>query len=141
MAGKEKRTWQHVLKYRHIKANQRTVLRYYRTWRKERGLPDRCDNPSCVFHTKKLEWNSEKLPLILDHESGNNRDNRPENLRYLCPNCDSQLDTRGGSNRGRVQEAAAGRFILLNRDGSRFHSIFIEEDVMASNEIVAEVKK
>jgi hypothetical protein len=49
-------------------------------------------------------WNGRRLPLILDHASGNARDNRVENLRLLCPNCDSQNDeTRGGANAGRVE--------------------------------------
>jgi len=45
-------------------------------------------------------------------------------LRYLCPNCDSQLSTRGGRNRGRVVEAGDGRYVLGTRDGRRhFHMI------------------
>ena len=33
------------------------------------------------------------MDLVLDHINGVNNDNRLENLRFLCNNCDSQLPT------------------------------------------------
>ncbi|MBQ8055930.1 MAG: HNH endonuclease [Paludibacteraceae bacterium] len=44
-------------------------------------------------------WNGKELVLTLDHISGNHRDSRPQNLRWVCPNCDRQLPTFGGRNR------------------------------------------
>ena len=44
-------------------------------------------------------WQGETIILDLDHINGNNRDNRIENLRYLCPNCHSQTDTYKGRNK------------------------------------------
>lgn len=43
-------------------------------------------------------WHNEKISLILDHINGINNDNRIENLRILCPNCNATLSTHGGKN-------------------------------------------
>ncbi|MEX2603030.1 MAG: HNH endonuclease [Gracilimonas sp.] len=43
-------------------------------------------------------WNGEKMSLILDHINGIHNDNRIENLRILCPNCNSTLPTHCGRN-------------------------------------------
>lgn len=115
-----------VLQYSHIKQNRSKVRRQYKKWRAQRGMPDRCDNQDCQFHTGPLEWLAKPLPLILDHKSGNNLDHSPKNLRYLCPNCDSQLSTRGGANRGRVKNAVEGAFVLIERDGRSNHHVIPE---------------
>lgn len=44
------------------------------------------------------EWRGKKFSLILDHINGINNDNRIENLRVLCPNCNATLDTHCGKN-------------------------------------------
>lgn len=44
-------------------------------------------------------WNGEQLSLILDHINGINDDHRLENLRIVCPNCDSLLPTFCGRNK------------------------------------------
>ena len=47
-------------------------------------------------------WNGKKLVLILDHVNGIPNDNRLENLRLVCPNCNSQLDTFCGGHRNKA---------------------------------------
>lgn len=115
-----------VLRYSQKPASRSTVRRHYAAWREAHAIPPRCDMEACVFFSSPLLWGSKALPLILDHVNGNNRDNSPTNLRYLCPNCDSQLSTRGGANRGRVLEAGDGKYVLLSRDGSRHFHLFCE---------------
>jgi 5-methylcytosine-specific restriction endonuclease McrA len=45
-------------------------------------------------------WLGLPLALVLDHIDGDPTNNRRENLRLTCPNCDSQLPTYKSRNRG-----------------------------------------
>jgi len=49
-----------------------------------------CNNPAI--------WQDKPLTLRLDHINGIHNDNRLENLRWVCPNCDSQQKTYCGYN-------------------------------------------
>ena len=40
-------------------------------------------------------WMDKPLTLHVDHINGVHGDNRPENLRFLCPNCHQQTSTWG----------------------------------------------
>ena len=45
-------------------------------------------------------WNEKMLSFILDHVDGNCDHNNRENLRLICPNCDTQTETYKGKNKG-----------------------------------------
>tara|TARA_Y100001938_G_C7908528_1_gene338375 strand:- start:38 stop:484 length:447 start_codon:yes stop_codon:yes gene_type:complete len=47
----------------------------------------------CAVCGNQGEWLGKPLSLVLDHINGINNDNRLENLRFVCSNCDSQLPT------------------------------------------------
>ncbi len=139
---KRRRQQEHknVLRYSPALASRSTVRRQYAVWRQDNGLPARCDVEGCVYHIGPLHWLDKPLPLILDHINGNKLDNNPRNLRYLCPNCDSQLSTRGGRNRGRVLEAEDGTYVLAGPNGSRDRFIMATTGTASASGISAEVQ-
>jgi hypothetical protein len=117
-----------ALVYRDGKRRGGIVRRQYELWRSEQDppLPLRCDNVECRFYSESLVWHGRKLKAILDHQNGNNTDNRPSNLRFLCPNCDSQqVETSGGANRGRIEKASGG-FAIVSKTGARNYVLPVE---------------
>lgn len=44
-------------------------------------------------------WNDKELVFIIDHIDGDASNNKRDNLRCICPNCDSQLDTYKSKNK------------------------------------------
>ena len=57
---------------------------------------------TCSICGLSPEWQGQPLTLILDHINGHNHDNRLENLRWVCPNCNQQLETTNGKNRKKL---------------------------------------
>lgn len=55
----------------------------------------------CALCGLQDEWNGKSLTLRTDHINGKYWDCRKNNLRFVCPNCDSQLETYCAKNRGR----------------------------------------
>lgn len=62
-------------------------------------------------------WNKTELVLILDHINGIFNDNRLQNLRFCCPNCNSQLSTHTGKNTYKILKRSE---LLCGRCRNRF---------------------
>lgn len=71
-------------------ASQATLRRWY--------ISGNYSEYICSICGQEPIWFNKPLSLTLDHINGNNHDNRLENLRWVCPNCDRTLDTFAGKN-------------------------------------------
>ena len=60
---------------------------------RERYLLNKYSPYECAICGQKPFWNNKPMSLIIDHINGINNDNRLENLRWVCPNCNIQLPT------------------------------------------------
>lgn len=65
---------------------------------RRRVLVDKLLPYECQMCGNSGNWDNKPLTLVLDHINGVNNDHRLENLRFLCPNCNSQTDTFAGRN-------------------------------------------
>src|SRR4051794_33002809 len=71
--------------------------------------------PRCELCGQGDEWRGRRMALVLDHINGDATDNRLENLRIVCPNCNATLETHCGRNKPRGRparpcEACGGTF-------------------------------
>lgn len=74
---------------------------YNRTNLKQRLYATKLKNRECELCGQGEIWNDRRMSLILDHINGVSDDNRIENLRIVCPNCNATLDTHCGKNKGK----------------------------------------
>lgn len=66
---------------------------------KNRLYREKLKKPICEKCGQDEWWHGERISLILDHINGKHNDNRIENLRIVCPNCEGTLPTHCGKNR------------------------------------------
>lgn len=66
-------------------------------------------------------WNGLPLVLVLDHINGVNNDHRRENLRLLCPNCNSQTETFSGKHKKRTERLCVDCGKPIHRSSTRCH--------------------
>lgn len=78
---------EHVLRVRPAGSYREDAKRLRRALT-EIGILETCEQCGCG-----PSWRGHPLRLIVDHRSGDWLDNRPENLRFLCPNCHAQTPT------------------------------------------------
>jgi transposase-like protein len=71
---------------------------YQRGRLKERLFAEGLKERRCELCGQGELWQGRRMALILDHVNGVHDDNRLENLRIVCANCNATLDTHCGRN-------------------------------------------
>lgn len=61
-------------------------------------------NNKCAICGIDRMWNNKILNFVLDHIDGDASNNWKTNLRLICPNCDSQLDTYKSKNKNSARK-------------------------------------
>lgn len=82
---------------------------YSRTALKRRLFAEGLKERRCELCGQGEMWRGRLMALVLDHVNGVPDDNRLENLRVLCPNCNATLDTHCGRKNESLPQRACAR--------------------------------
>lgn len=77
--------------------------------RVRRYLIEVCGNKCAICGNDT--WMGKCIPMVMDHIDGHSENNKRENLRMICPNCDAQLPTYKSKNRGNGRYSRRKRYI------------------------------
>lgn len=110
---------------------------YSRTSLKTRLFTEGLLQNKCELCGQDENWNGKKMALILDHINGVFNDNRINNLRIVCPNCEGTLDTHAGKNNKKESIRCCDCNKIINRKSKRCSKCHFNN----RKEIVSEIKK
>lgn len=107
---------------------------YNTTHLKERLYKEGLKEYKCELCGQTEIWKGKHMSLILDHINGVNNDNRIENLRIVCPNCNATLETHCRGNKVK-------KTIIIKEPGLTEKQIIIKEPGLTEKQIIGHFKQ
>ena len=91
--------YNHNIKYQKILDGDSAIMRANYTPKAFRNNILEEQGNTCAICGISPIWNGKPIIFIIDHIDGHASNNHRSNLRCICPNCDSQLDTYKSKNK------------------------------------------
>lgn len=112
------------------------------SWERQRNTVIAEQQNRCL-HCSNTHWLGQPIKLQVDHIDGNNRNNRRDNLRALCPNCHSYTDTFCGKNINRYNRVPVPNDTIIEeiKKGLSIRQILINIGLTPKGGNYARIKK